>query len=292
MKNKNILITLFYVDGIHGGVKYSAELGEHFNSLGYNVYIAGAITNIQTQQYFQSKNIHMFNVFDLPLDIEFDIVWAHHFPIIPHLIRRGLKYKRIINSSISEFLPIDKFMPFPKNIDLFLVLTTKSKNMFVKQYDFPQGRICILPNTAPDKFFAYKFTNTSNLSKIAIVSNHPPKELLDSVDIFKSNNIDVTIYGGKNSVDITPEILSQYDVIISIGKTVQYALAMGIPIYEYDHFGGSGYITPSNIDIEEASNFSGRSFYAKKNTKQIVDEILSQYKTVITYTNDLNYQPE
>lgn len=36
---------------------------------------------------------------------------------------------------------------------------------------------------------------------------------------------------------ITLEILSQYDVAITIGKTVQYCLVMGVPVYVYDKFG-------------------------------------------------------
>ena len=62
---------------------------------------------------------------------------------------------------------------------------------------------------------------------------------------------------------------------------------MAKPVYNYDHFGGSGYITPDNIDIEEAHNFSGRSFYTKKTANQIVDEIFSQYDTVVTCQKQL-----
>ncbi|MGN0917126.1 MAG: hypothetical protein ACI4NZ_02865 [Candidatus Enterousia sp.] len=285
---KNILITIFYADGLHGGVKYSAELGEYFSTLGYNVYVTGVITNTKTQEYFKVHNIHLFNIKDLPTDIDFDIVWAHHFPIVPYLIRKGLKYKYLINSCISNFLPIDRFMFFPENIDMFLTLTEAARKMFISEYNFSEKKIYTFPNMAPDIFFVDSIQDKSpEPHKIAIVSNHPPKELLDAMDILKRKNIAVTVYGGANSVDITPEILSQYDVIVSIGKTVQYALAMGIPVYNYDHFGGSVYININNIDIEESENFSGRSFRTKKSAIQIATEVINQYNDVVPQTHTL-----
>ena len=49
-KKKNILITIFYANGLHGGVKYSVELSEYFQSIGYNVYVAGILTNYKTRK--------------------------------------------------------------------------------------------------------------------------------------------------------------------------------------------------------------------------------------------------
>ncbi|MFQ6703840.1 MAG: hypothetical protein ACLRFP_02030, partial [Alphaproteobacteria bacterium] len=117
---KNILITLFYADGLHGGVKYSAELGRYFISRGYSVYIAGVVTHSAIKQYFNQFDIHYFNVGTIPTDIVYDIVWAHHFPIVPYLIGRGLRYNRLINSCISNILLIERLMWFHENIDLYL----------------------------------------------------------------------------------------------------------------------------------------------------------------------------
>ena len=64
-------------------------------------------------------------------------------------------------------------------------------------------------------------------------------------------------------------------------------MAAGIPIYTYDHFGGSGYITQKNINIEEAHNFSGRSFRTKKSTIEIAKEIVLNYKQAVKEAPDL-----
>lgn len=285
--NKNILITLWYADGLHGGVKYSAELGNYFHSLGYNVYLCGVSTNEATKKFFAENHVTLFNIKEDIPDIIFDVVWAHHWPIFPCLIRKGLKYKKLINSCISSFLLIERPLMLDKYIDLYLCLTDQMKKMFVQDYGLSGKKIHVLPNTAPDEFFINDIDNRKQITSVAIVSNHVPQELIESVDIFKNKNINIVVYGGNNSVNITPNVLKQHDVIITIGKTVQYCLAMAKPVYNYDHFGGSGYITPDNIDIEEAHNFSGRSFYTKKTANQIVDEIFSQYDTVVTCQKQL-----
>lgn len=284
---KNILITLCYADGLHGGVKYTAELGSFFHSIGYTVYCVGVKTNDVTKDFFKKYNVTLVNIKDFNFDIHFDLVWAHHFPIFPYLVRHGLKYKKIINSCISSILYIEKPIFCIENIDLILTPTEKTKQTFIKNYDIPAEKIYVLPNTAPDIFFQNKKNTHKKLSKIAIVSNHVPEELKKAKKLLKSKGISVICYGGKNPVDITPQVLSEYDAVISIGKTVQYCLAMEIPVYNYDHFGGSGYITPENLETELAANFSGRSFFTKKSPEQISEEIIQQYDSAVSKTNKL-----
>lgn len=276
---KNALITLWFADGLHGGVKYSAELGNYLNTLGYNVYLCGVVTNDMAREFFAKNNVRLYNVADFPTDIEFDLVWAHHWPILPYLIRRQLKYKRVINSSISHFLMIERPIWFHKNIDMCLTLTSQTKLLFTTKYNVPDKKIDTLPNTAPDAFFEYHHAPRGNTVKsVAFVTNHPPQEIWDAMEILRQNGIETVMYGmAATSVDITPDVLAAHDVIVTIGKTVQYALAMGIAVYNYDHFGGSGYITPENIDEEEAHNFSGRSHFTKKTGAQIAHEIINDF---------------
>lgn len=285
---KNILITLFYANGLHGGVKYSAEIGNYFHSIGYNVYCIGVVTDDFTIDFMKQNNVSLINIKNFDNSIKYDLVWAHHFPILPYLIRKGLKYDRIINSCISSILLIEKPIYFYKNIDLILILTDAVKETFINDYKIPLSKIRVLPNTAPDSFFDNVRKNLpQKIKSVAVVSNHCPKEVIDALKILKKSKIKTIIYGGKNPVNITPDVLKKHDVIISIGKTVQYALAMKIPVYNYDHFGGNGYITPENINNEQKYVFSGRSTFKKKSANEIANEILSQYKTVIKKVDSL-----
>ena len=78
---KNILITLFYANGLHGGVKYSAEIGNYFHSIGYNVYCIGVVTDDFTIDFMKQNNVSLINIKNFDNSIKYDLVWAHHFPI-------------------------------------------------------------------------------------------------------------------------------------------------------------------------------------------------------------------
>lgn len=282
---KNALITLWYADGLHGGVKYSAELGSYLHSLGYRVYLCGVLTNNQTREFFAQNHVTLINVADFPMDIEFELVWAHHWPIMAYLIKRNLKYNRLINSSISHFLMIERLLWFHKNVDMCLTLTEQSKLLYTTKYGVPFKKIYVLPNTAPDEYFQYEYHLSAGApKKVIIVTNHPAPEVKDAMEILRNRGLCVDMFGmATKSVDITPEVLAGYDVVVTIGKTVQYALAMGIAVYNYDFFGGTGYITPQNLDEEQAYNFSGRSHFTKKTAQEIADEIINQFDMIQQY---------
>ena len=103
--------------------------------------------------------------------------------------------------------------------------------------------------------------------------------MYDFKKIAESNSIVVDIYGIGNIVKyVDDKLLSDYDVIISIGKTIYYSLAMGKLSYCYDRFGGYGFVTKENIDKCFKKNFSGRDFGKKMNGEEIYKDIISNYK--------------
>ena len=79
---------------------------------------------------------------------------------------------------------------------------------------------------------------------------------------------------------ITPQLLSKHDVIVSIGKTIQYALVAGIPAFNYDHFGGDGYITLENLNFERFYHFTGKPNFRKLTAYEIATEIFEGYRQI------------
>ena len=82
---------------------------------------------------------------------------------------------------------------------------------------------------------------------------------------------------------ISYDVISKYDLVITIGKTVQYCLVLGQPVYIYDHFGGCGFLDEKNLKSAKEYNFSGREKVNNKTPSQIVDEILTQYNTASSF---------
>ncbi|MCP1222552.1 hypothetical protein NKW45_11925 [Acetobacter orientalis] len=132
-----------------------------------------------------------------------------------------------------------------------------------------------MPNPTLAKF---KKNNkySKNIKNILIVSNHIPNEVMEAKSLLEAEDFKLHILGesGKSEL-ISPELLSNYDAIISIGKTVQMSILSGIPIYCYDHFGGPGWLRPHNIAQASRFNFSGRGFDEKKTSHTIYSEIKS-----------------
>ena len=101
----------------------------------------------------------------------------------------------------------------------------------------------------------------------------------------KGYKVQIYCMAGKKEL-INDKILKKYDAIISIGKTVQYAMSLQIPMYVYDIHGGEGYLTLENIEKNRAKNFSGRGF-DKKSAEQICNEIIEEFEKALKITPEI-----
>lgn len=279
-----VLLTAFYFNGFHGSMMHICEIGMYLKSLGADVYIASCTIENRIAEYVENLGLKLYQVKSLPLDEKFDIVWSYHYPLFPYLLENGLKYDKLIYGCLSGMLiPMEtpNILLIENETIPVWANSMETKTNLIKEFPFLENRIDVLLNFVPDEFLNFKKTTLSDRPfNIAIISNHIPDELYGSIGIFKSMNINVKIYGEGNNILVTPQILNKYDVIITIGKTVQYALSMGIPVYNYDYLGGVGYISVENIDDEEFYNFSGRSRNRKVSAKTIVSEVIQNYEKI------------
>ena len=72
---------------------------------------------------------------------------------------------------------------------------------------------------------------------------------------------------------LRPEDLAPVQGVVSIGKTVQYALRAGRPVYCYGPHGGPGWLTADSYAAARAANFSGRSHPHRKTAEHIAREL-------------------
>lgn len=270
----NILLTCFYFDGFSGSPIHCMEMGEHLAQK-HSVSIAAVKTNQEMIDLCRSKSINLYNLEELPLNSVYDIVIAYHFPIAPYLIDKGLKYKKLVNGVLSSFGGLETPLFFSKDIDLFPCMCEETISYISDTFNIDKSKTYLLPNFLPDIYARKHISFSSELKKVLVVSNHTPQELCN---LSAQSSLDVDYIGDKGKpLLITPEVLLNYDAVITIGKTVQYCLGLGIPVYEYDVFGGAGYISLQNIDKEEHHNFSGRGTPRKLTTQQIIQELEENY---------------
>lgn len=140
------------------------------------------------------------------------------------------------------------------------------------------------PNPVPKAFSRLK-KRSGTLEKIAVISSsHPGDEVVAIKDILQAKNIKVDLIGSFNNnvKTVDAAFYDEYDLVLGIGKNAKYSLVSGVPIYIYGRFGGGGYITEENIELNDAENFSGRGF-GKKDTKTIAKEIVEGYRAALQF---------
>lgn len=257
------------------------ELGSYFAKQGFSVLCATLSYTSEIKELYSSAGIELVTVYDVPEGEHFDIIYGLHYPLYGYLFSKSVSCEKLIMSSLSGFLTIESYPLYWKDASLLLVNTKENKQQQIERLNIPEDKIYVLENLIPEKFSKYEYKREkrdipSSPLNIIVVSNHAPKEI---IDLQKFDDISVTFFGlgHSNYQLITPEVLSKYDVVITIGKTVQYSLGMGIPVYEYDRFGGLGYITIENFEDARGFNFSGRSSCRKISSDEIHNELIQGY---------------
>lgn len=273
-----VLITNHHLSEFYGSEIATFDIAREFAKLGWEVNVATFTYEEPIKSFFHKENIKVFNVLEekLPLD-EYDLIWSHHVPVLYKLLMDdNVVAKKIIHCSLSPFEPLEVAPVFANDLTLCLANSEETKNTLI---DEGVEGVRIFPNSVTQDFIEnYNTKKTKNLKNILIVSNHVPNEILSLIELAKKKDIKIKIIGNGNEYNfVTPKLLAEYDAVITIGRTVQYCLAEGIPVYCYDHFGGIGWINIDNIDTEEFYNFSGRATKRKINAEVILKEIIDGF---------------
>ncbi|MBQ3575625.1 MAG: hypothetical protein IJA26_08130, partial [Clostridia bacterium] len=281
LENKTVLITNVWLSGYNGSVLNCLSLASALKGMGCMVEIATFDYNDQILKHFRDLGIE---VRVLPKDNlsrqHYDIIWAHHSILLDHvLFSLGITTDRLIASSLSPYEPLECLPYYANECSLCLANSMETRAKAIEEGVCPD-KVQVFPNYVDRSWLEYPSAGGENklLKKVAVVSNHVPAELSAAIPILKSKGCIVDIYGtGYKTVLIEPEVLSGYDLVISIGKTVQFSMALQIPVYCYDRFGGPGYIRSEDMDKAAYYNFSGRGF-EKKNAESLAEDIISRYE--------------
>lgn len=275
-----ILITNHHLKYYAGSEIYTLNIAKYFKSKGHNVTVATFLLEYPMKKHFREAGINAVEVLHLDKFEEyFDIAWCHHQSVFTHLLAIGGKAKKVIFYCLGHFTRLEEFPAYAKDASLLMCLSKEAKDHLHDLFDdHPRSlkEIHVLPNLVPDSYFIDYHNKLKKINKIAIISNHPPEEITIASDLLKNENIIVDLYSTCNKKPklVTKKILLGYDAIITIGRTVQCCMALKIPVYIYDHFGGPGWLNITNFEQCMNYNFSGRGFNIKKSPETISSEIL------------------
>lgn len=273
----NILIATSRFQDIAGSEITVFEYAQEFKRKGLQPSIAAFLISDNYIESCHAEGIKVYNLSDPSInnpEKPWDIIWVFHWPTYYFLFgKSSFNYKRIIFSSLSHYEPLEAPPIELDRIDLFTTQSFENKENFLDNYPNYSERVIVLPNSIPREFWGLSEEKSNNSKKIIIVSNHIPEEILELIPKLEKNGWLVDIFGiGFQHRKIQPRDISGYAACITIGKTVQYCLALQIPVFCYDRFGGPGWIKKTNFTEAGKYNFSGRCTNKKMSSELLIEK--------------------
>lgn len=274
---KKVLVTNVEVVQYSGAEINCITIAKRFKEKGYEVYIGALDFGEPLINEIKDLGFNFIDLLEKQFDfskVEFDIVWAQHSFLLDWLIfDKKVQTKKIITSCLSPKEIFECPPLYANSMNMILANSMETKDAIEKE---GAKNVQLFENYSFENYFE-RDIKVKQLKNIAVVSNHIPEEEKEAVQLLKDKGYNVDVYGleGKQ-VYITDEVLINYDAIITIGKTVQYAMSLAIPVYIYDVHGGPGYLKMENIEKSREKNFSGRG-YGKKTSTQIYEEIEKEF---------------
>lgn len=269
---KKILLTNYVLKAYTGSELDTVEAANWFFKQGFDV-------DLFTLEYHElltkelTADIHIATVGNTDqLLPHYDIIWSHHSDLLDYvLFKLNITAKKVLFHSLSPFEALERPPYYAKELSLLCANTEEIRKTLCVQTGMGTDEIDILPNYAKKEYFEEDVREISQIQKICVVSNHIPEELYQFVELAKGKGYMVDIIGtGHKVVRVDENQLRPYDAIISIGRTIFYTIAMGIPSYCYDRFGGVGFVTENNIADASSENFSGRTYGMRKTPQEIM----------------------
>lgn len=289
LTGKKVLITQAHLLRYMGSEIVTLELAEYFAQAGAEVVIVTHSFGLPISREFdQFPALTLFELGDKSLAQNLaerlpDIAWIQH-SILPAQVLENSDKIIFFFHHMSAILPAEFTMAARLETALATAVlweSPQSKEIHTQTglYDeVDDSRLQVMGNPAPERF---RPSDRSTVGRrLVVVSNHLPLELVEALGKLKSH-FEIDMIGSQlefGSVPrrVTPEIIAEAGAVITIGKTVQYSLVSGTPVYCYDHFGGPGWLARTNVDTARFANFSGRGF-ERKTAEEIAVEVESGY---------------
>lgn len=281
-----ILITTNHLEKLQGSEIVTLEAVQFFLEQGWDVDVFTHLIGGDLEQLFlqlaHQERLFLTNDDNHPFDGTYDIIWLQHTVMNSWLRRKILETgisTRFIFNHMSSFVDMELPVPgVPENEMAYRILAVSNEcRDALQEQGIALNKISLFDNPVPDTLITADAPVLSmELKKALFVSNHRPAELNEAINLLRDKGITCDLIGqAEKQMRVTPALIGQYDVVVTIGKTVQYSLIAGVPVYIYDLYGGDGYLTEDNLEKSHYHNFSGRACKEKRSGEVICNELIS-----------------
>ena len=276
-----LLIATHSLAGLAGAPLHTFDLCRGFRRAGHDVstfaFYTGIVADELKEEGFPLFSLQNYSTLDKEKE-SFDLVYLHHATCEALL---GLMFAGLV-PIVRGYIGIYSRNGSPVNGNFSSAATLLSEEardtFFSIGHHDTSLRTMIARNVYDDQQLdpgAASRRNTFDKPNFVIVSNHVPLELASLLETaMKKGLCRFTHFGHpNNSTPITPGLLAPFDAVITIGRTVLLAVAMGKPVYLCDIRGADGWLVRSNYHGSQRHNFSGR-FLANKDWGLIQRQLL------------------
>ncbi|MGH2343366.1 hypothetical protein ACRC7T_18025 (plasmid) [Segnochrobactraceae bacterium EtOH-i3] len=283
---RRVIMTNYTMGGIGGSQLVLYDIASVLIAAGAEVTVVSPIVDEPMATLMASIGVSIINISD-PRNINkipesTDLIWGLHWPVVGMLIfHYEINYKYLILSSLSPYEPIESLSFMTEHADVLLVNSIENLEHHRKltgNAAFTK-RITIFPNSLPLTWFQDAQAPAKVLRRILFVSNRKSARIEIIKNTLKTKGMEIIEIGsGKTEKLVDIELIDSCDAVVTIGHTVQKAMARKKPVFIFDRFGGQGWVMNSNIDILAKFNFSGRgsSFI---NSLDAAKNIIDKYET-------------
>ena len=228
---------------------------------------------------------------------EFDLVYCQHQVIsllmpdaIDAWLETGERLPVFVYNHLSPFEVFETPGPFVEQAVADIILCNSEETRAqLALYGPPFDTVRVFANPAPDEFVRAKAAPGARLAKLLAVSNHLPEELSQALTLLERSGVVVTRIGRKHAHRrLTAVDIAAHDAVVSIGKTVQYALAGKTAVFCYDKFAGPGWIGAANLAAAAQTNFSGRPETRPRTPEQLEQELTSGFSAAAQFAAGLS----
>ena len=277
----NILLTTDNFQQFAGAELVTIEIVEHFRARGHACTVAAWFVGPPMKAIAQRLGI---SVTDEPATLnafDFNLVWEHNqlAPVLQYELKPtscDQTYFAWRHLSATSNCGVPGLVLHNLICDRTYAVSEETKT-FLIELGIAADDIMLFPNPAPDSFHRRAPRKSGDqLRSILVVSNHAPPEIKDALKILHSRGLKVEHVGqdGSGQRRVTADLLQRWDVVVTIGKTVQYALCSRMPAFVYDKYGGPGYLTADNFARAAWYNFSGRCTHTVLDAAGIADALI------------------
>ena len=281
-----VLVLTRQLTGFTGSELVAWEVAEWFANRGDDVVVAtrqfgGSIASLERR--FEVTT----DLGELKLD-RFDLVWSQHQMIllVPYGIERcvlSLRMPLVAAVTLSPFQVAEhldgiivramRAHPWANSEETAIYASAISRRLL------PLRAFHVFHNAAPGGFWEQSPPRGERLERILVVSNHIPRQLRGAIELVRAAGIEVTVVGVEDdALRVDRELVAKANAVVTIGKTVIYALAVGRPVFVYDHFGGDGWLTQQNMAENLKYNFSGRPQGRSLRADALAEELMSGFE--------------